>query len=391
MGGGDRFPIHPTVRRTGNSGGLYSTMKFRYILSLFPNLPFGKAWGWNRLVDGIRKRGFWGKSRMCLGIWLVLMVWGTSCDRPQVFRFTRFSMDTLVEYTVVAASGERARQAVEAAHREIRRIDSLFWEENPNGPVFRWNHSPGEMPLPREVAELLRRSLVYSRESGGAFDVTIKPVLDLYPFGREHPRPPSIDRITRRLSRVGWQFLKPDSGGVVRKAYPDVQVALGGVAKGYAVDRAVQVLRNQGIRQAIVNAGGDLYCLGNKAGRPWVVGVRHPRKSAEVIAVLRLQNRAVATSGDYQRFFWYQEKRYHHILDPRTGRPARKAQSATVVAPTTEQADALATALFVLGPRQGLKWIDRMPEIEAMVVDSAGTMHYSRGFQKYLYPKKEAF
>ncbi|NOX36845.1 MAG: FAD:protein FMN transferase [Calditrichaeota bacterium] len=335
-----------------------------------------------------------------IGLWVavVAVALQLSCDRSpspgrqaKVYSFTRFSMDTVVEYRVVARDRDQARQAVDAAHREIQRIDSLFWEENPSSPVYKWNHSPHGGMLPPEVAGLFRRSLRYSQLSNGAFDVTIKPVLDLYGFGQPgqvgrpaHPTPPSRSTIQERLPAVGWFRILPGNEGQFEKENPAVQVALGGVAKGYAVDRAIDVLRQHGIQQALINAGGDLYCLGSKRGRPWVVGIQHPRQPGAVVAVLQLQDRAVATSGDYQRFYVYQGNRYHHILDPQTGQPARKSQSATVIAPTTEQADAFATALFVLGARRGLAWIDQLEDVEGMVIDSSGVTHYSRNFQKFL-------
>ncbi len=314
-----------------------------------------------------------------------------SCDQARVYSFTRFSMDTVVEYRVVARDGVVAQQAVAAAHREIQRIDSLFWEENPSSPVFQWNHSPRGVELPAEVAALFQRSLQYSQLSHGAFDVTIKPVLELYGFDQPTPIPPSRSAIQGRLQAVGWFRIISGKADRIEKDNAAVQVALGGVAKGYAVDRAIHVLRQYGIQQALVNAGGDLYCLGRKQGQPWVVGIQHPRRPTEVIAVLHVQDRAVATSGDYQRFYIYQGRRYHHILDPRTGHPVRKSQSATVIAPTAEQADAFATALFVMGPQQGLSWIDQLNNVEGMVIDSAGVVHYSRNFQKFLLSRSNSF
>ncbi len=159
---------------------------------------------------------------------------------------------------------------------------------------------------------------------------------------------------------------------------------MGGFVKGYAVDQAIQVLRGDDIRNGIINAGGDLFCLGEKNGHSWKVGVRHPRQAGSIPIVLTLSNLAAATSGDYQRYYIFEGERYHHILDPQTGKPARKAQSATVVAETTAEADAWATALFISGPDEGIRLINRMKDVYGMIVDSSGSLHYSRGMQRFI-------
>lgn len=313
-----------------------------------------------------------------------------SCHRnPPVYTFTQLAMDTVVEFTIVAKNAREAARVAHKAQKEIARIDSLFWEENSASPVYRWNHSVSGTPLPAEVVHLLQRAYHYYQISHGAFDITIKPVLDLYGFERENPRPPLPENLQEWLPFVGFSHIIFTRNGQVIKQNKEVQIALGGIAKGYAVDRAVRILRQGGISAAIVNAGGDLYCLGNLKGRAWRVGIQHPRKAEEILGVLLLSDKAVATSGDYQRFYIFQGKRYHHILNPFSGRPVRTCQSSTVIAPTTEMADALATAAFVLGPKQGIAFLDSLPDVEGMIVDSVGQLHFTAHFQDYL--SKEIF
>lgn len=316
-----------------------------------------------------------------LSLLLVLSI--TACaDRHEetAFQFTRFAMDTVVEYTIVAPSQEKAQEAMHKAHEEMERVARLLWEEDEHSQIYALNHAHGTVTLDREAADFLRRTYAYYKASGGFFDPTVKPVLDLYDFHADAPVPPSPAAIREQLPRVGMQALQFDAANPERITSEHSTLTVGGVAKGYAVDRAVQVLREQGIKDAIVNAGGDLYCLGTHNGRPWVVGTRHPDDPTAIVDTLYVADHAVATSGDYQRFFMYEGVRYHHLLDPRTGRPARRARSATVIAPTTEQADAMATALFVAGDADGLALIDSLPDVEGMVVDSLGQMHTSRNW-----------
>lgn len=276
-------------------------------------------------------------------------------------------MDTMVEYTIVASSQREAFQAMMAAHDEIERVSSLLWEEDPKSEIRRLNEASGEVELSPEVYEFLARSLEYYRQTSGRFDLSIGPVLKLYPFDSEEPVPPSPAEIQAKLAFVGMDRLQFVAPG--RVARPDsLLLAVGGVAKGYAVDRAIEVLRSHGIEGAIVNAGGDLYCLGTNNGRPWVVGIQHPDDPNAVIDTLHVSDGAVATSGDYQRFFEYDGVRYHHVIDPSNGLPARLSRSATVLAPTTEQADALATALFIAGPEAGLAMLDSLENVSGMVL-----------------------
>ena len=276
-------------------------------------------------------------------------------------------MDTMVEYTIVASSQREAFQAMMAAHDEIERVSSLLWEEDPKSEIRRLNEASGEVELSPEVYEFLARSLEYYRQTSGRFDLSIGPVLKLYPFDSEEPVPPSPAEIQAKLAFVGMDRLQFVAPG--RVARPDsLLLAVGGVAKGYAVDRAIEVLRSHGIEGAIVNAGGDLYCLGTNNGRPWVVGIQRPDDPNAVIDTLHVSDGAVATSGDYQRFFEYDGVRYHHVIDPSNGLPARLSRSATVLAPTTEQADALATALFIAGPEAGLAMLDSLENVSGMVV-----------------------
>jgi len=298
------------------------------------------------------------------------------------YRFTRFSMDTVVEYTVVSTNQLTALKAVNAAHQTIVTLDSLYWEENPTSPIFQLNHATNSVVLPGSVYRFLQRVQTYWNLTHGLFDPSVKPFLDLYGFEQDSPTPPTPEKIASVRPFIGFQHFYFEPGNRVVKDAPQNAIALGGVAKGYAVDRAVAVLQRMGIAAGIVNAGGDLRCW-RADDDYWQVGIRHPRKQG-LLAVLKLQNAAVATSGDYQRYYFYQNTRYHHLIDPRTGEPGRLSQSATVIASTCETADAFATALFIMGANAGIAWLNSLDGVDGILVDSSGTVHTSQQIDRYL-------
>ena len=306
-------------------------------------------------------------------------------------------MDTVINYTILAKDKSEAREYMLQAQREIERVEHLLWEENPQSEIYRFNRSKQGIETSEEVYEFVRRARDYFwRESQldlsrthGVFDLTIKPVLDLYDFKAANPQPPEPMEIRKRLDYVGMESIRlegdPPSGEFfISKGQEETGIAVGGMAKGYAVDRAIQVLRRSGVHNALINAGGDLYCLGTKFSQKWRIGIQHPGKSDAIVEVLQISDEAVATSGNYQRYFMYRGTRYHHILNPDTGRPARKSQSATVIALTTEQADAWSTILFIRGYPDGIELLDKVEELSGMVIDSAGVPHYSKGFTSYI-------
>jgi FAD:protein FMN transferase len=291
----------------------------------------------------------------------------------QAFSFTQFAMDTVVEYTIVATSRLEARDAMLAAHAEVERVAALLWEEETGSDIYHLNRATGPHQVHAETYDFLLRSRDFSRVTGGAFDITIRPVLELYDFLDEATPPPRTRAVTARLQDVGIERLRFGPAHTVT-GDRGTRVAVGGVAKGYAVDRAVYVLRSRGIENALVNAGGDLYAMGMLEGRPWRVGIRHPDDPSEIVEVLEVSDAAVATSGDYQRYVMRGGVRYHHLLDPTSGRPARHVRSATVVARTAEAADALATGLFVAGPRKGFGFLMEVPGARGIVIGMDGAV-----------------
>lgn len=324
---------------------------------------------------------------------LLMIVLLPSRSRP--YEFTRFAMGTVVEYTIMAPDHETGRSAMQVAHREIERVEHLFWEKDTASEVYRFNRSSRGIQTTKEVHQAITRALAYSRKTRGAFDIAIKPANDLYDFDDPSPVPPSDEAIQRALANVGYRLVETSSSDdgrswFITKTVGEAGLVTGGFAKGYAVDRAAQALKGIGIRNALVNAGGDIVCLGRKNGKPWTVGIRHPRKDGAMIRILALSDRAVATSGDYQKYFMAGGTRYHHVLDPGTGQPSRQAQSVTVIAPTAEAADVWATALMVMGVDEGMPAAQAFSDIHVCMVDSAGTVHVSDGFGKFTASRSEA-
>jgi thiamine biosynthesis lipoprotein len=304
---------------------------------------------------------------------------------------TRVSINVYVGERTAADAGA----AVEAAFAEIERIEQIMSEWRPSSELSQLNDGAGGplRPLSEELFAVLKRSKEIAEATGGAFDPTFYAVGQLWKFD-PGSHPPTREAIKEKLPLVDWRSIELDpatrSG---RLARPGMKVGLGAIAKGYAVDRASAVLRERGFVDHIVEGGGDTYVSGTKNGKPWMVGVQNPgaklqregglqprQKQAVVLGALPSSDRSVVTSGDYERFFEYEGRRYAHILDPRTGWPvdaARSPQSVTVVAANAMDADAYCTAVAVMGPDTGMAFVESRPELGAIIIDHAGKVTIS--------------
>jgi len=273
--------------------------------------------------------------------------------------------------------------AIDAAVAELVRVEDMMtdWRES---PLTRLNDAAGEGPhaVPPELAKLVARALLVAEASGGAFDPTYKAFGQLWDLEATPPRFATDEQIAAARPFVGWQKVAVDLERSTITLPAGFALGLGGIAKGYGVDRAMQVLMDRGVEHAIVNAGGDLKALGKRLDLPWRVAVKHPRERERVLAVVPVSNTCLVTSGDYERFVEHAGVRYHHIIDPRTGKPSTGCMSATVIAPDAAFADAVATALCVLGPEEGLALIAKLPRTEALLVAQDGTVHRSPGLRE---------
>jgi len=303
-------------------------------------------------------------------------------------------MGTQVTITVYAPDRRTGQAAIDAAFQRMAEIEKRMSHYLPDSDVSRINAARVREPVKvsSDTFRVLLFSVAFASQTGGAFDITVGPLVQLWrKAGRsgEAPSPEALAR-ARRLVDFRQVFIHPAQPNVVEVRRAGIRIDLGGIAKGYAVDAAIETLRQRGIRAALVEAGGDLYGLGAPPGRPgWVIGVRHPRRLNQLLpSGLLIKDRAVCTSGDYERFVEIEGREYSHIVDPRTGRPASEICSATVIAPDATGADALATAVSVLGAGDGIRRIDQpdLPLVEAMVIRVVGNqieVRRSRGFARF--------
>ena len=289
-------------------------------------------------------------------------------------------MGTRVAVELWSEDAALAGRAMDEVIAEMRRTDELMSTYKPESQLSQVNAHAHERPVQvdADIIEVVERALAMSKLSGGAFDITYASVGYLYDY-RAHQRP-SEQQIAAALPGVDYRQVQVDrEARTIRFLRKGVRIDLGGIAKGYAVDRSIDQLRKLGIEHAMVNAGGDTRLLGDRRGKPWVVGIRDPRSEGRVVTRLPLEDEAISTSGDYERYFEEDGVRYHHILVPGTGRSARGVRSATVIGADATLTDALSTTVFVLGVERGMRLIAGLPGVEAVVVDDQGRIYYSDG------------
>lgn len=292
-------------------------------------------------------------------------------------------MGTRIQVELWHSNEVVGRTAASAVMEEMHRLDRLMSSYRPDSELSQvnLNAARGPVTVSAELLTLVSLALEFSDVTDGAFDITYASVGHMYDF-RQRVKPDE-QTLLRALPAVDYHHVQvDDENRTVRFIHPKVRIDLGGIAKGYAAERSVEILRRQGIEHALVSAGGDTRILGDRRGRSWNVGVRDPRQEGRVIAMLPLADEAISTSGDYERYFEEDGTRYHHIIKPTTGKPAGTVRSVTVIGPDATSTDALSTSLFVLGVRKGLTLVESLPEYEAVFVDHDGDLFYSDGFAR---------
>jgi thiamine biosynthesis lipoprotein len=300
--------------------------------------------------------------------------------RAEWFQREEAIMGTRVAVELWTEDAALAERAMAAVIDEMRRTDELMSTYKPESQLSQVNAHAYERPVKVDPAiiDVVTRSFEFSRLSGGAFDITYASVGYLYDY-RAHQHP-SGEQIAAALPAVDWRQVQVDpNANTIRFLRKGMRIDLGGIAKGYAVDRSVEILRGFGIRHAMVNAGGDTRLLGDRVDKPWIVGIRDPRNEGRMVTRLPLEDEALSTSGDYERYFEEDGVRYHHILVPGTGKSASEVRSATIIGPNATQTDGLSTTVFVLGVERGMELVSRLPGIEAVIVDKDGRIYYSDG------------
>lgn len=293
-------------------------------------------------------------------------------------------MGTSISVTVWHEQPSAARKAMQSVIAEMQRIDALWNPDLETSELYLVNHLAvtETVAITDELCRVLDKALYYSKLSNGAFDVTFASVGQYYDY-RQGIQPDEQLR-TKALSAIDYRLIDLDKENCT-VSFKDnkVQIDLGGIAKGYAVDRAIAILQKQGVLYANVSAGGDSRMLGDKQGKPWMVGVKNPRDDEALAVVLPLSDAALSTSGDYERFFvdLVTGERVHHILNPSSGTSSTGLSSVSIIGPQAFDTDPLSTTVFVLGIEAGLELVERLPEFDAILITSNGQLHYSSGLQ----------
>jgi len=313
-------------------------------------------------------------------ILLALLMLAALPARAEWLRREEAIMGTRCAVELWATDRARGEAAIASVLSDMRRIDALMSTYKPDSELSRVNAKAAEAPVvvSQELFDLIATSIQYSRLSNGVFDVTYASVGYLYDY-RAHQRPDDA-AIAAALPSVDYRQLKLDPAAhTIAFGRPGMRVDLGGIAKGYAVDRGIEILKKAGFDRAMVNAGGDTRIVGDRFGKPWMIGIRHPDDRDRVVLRLPLTDAAFSTSGDYERYFDENGVRYHHILDPRTGKSPHAVRSATLIADTALRTDGLSKTVFILGPEKGIEFIDSLPDVDAVVVGADGKVRYSKG------------
>jgi thiamine biosynthesis lipoprotein len=322
-------------------------------------------------------------STACAVLSLVLCGVGTA-RAEWIRRVTDGIMGTRITVELWAEDAAKGNQAIDAVLDEMRHIDETMSTYKPTSEVSQVNAkaADGPMHISKELFDLLTTARQYSEITEGAFDITYASVGYMYDF-RRHVRPDDAE-IAKALPAINYLHVLLDpKNQTVQFSQKGVRIDLGGIAKGYSVDRGIDVLKGLGYTRAYVGAGGDSRIIGDRFGKPWLVGVRDPRKGeGNVIARIPLVDAAISTSGDYERFFEENGVRYHHIIDPHTGHSASKVRSATVIGPNATRTDGLSKTAFVLGPDEAIRIYNKLDDIDAIIVKLDGTVVYSKGMQK---------
>lgn len=298
------------------------------------------------------------------------------------FKADRAIMGTAIHVELWHTNKKFAEQNIQHVLTEMHRIDSLMSPFKKDSELSLINKQAAKHPtkISLELFNLIQKSINISKLSNGAFDITFSSIGKFYDYRKKLK--PSKKEIAENLNKINYKNIKLDySKQTIFFTQAGTRIDLGGIAKGHAVDNSIKILQKNGIAQAMVSAGGDTRIIGDKGGRPWYVGIRHPRDKNKSAVILPLSQTAISTSGDYERYFIKDNVRHHHIIKPSTGDSARELRSVSILGSDSTMVDALSTTVFILGLNKGMKLISTLPNTEAIVIDNNGLMHYSAGLQ----------
>ncbi|QBF84736.1 FAD:protein FMN transferase [Shewanella maritima] len=277
---------------------------------------------------------------------------------------------------------QTSKQLIAEVKAELNRIEQSMSPYIASSELSMVNQKAAQktVKVSEELFKLLKQAQQIANLTQGAFDITYASVG--YHYDYRAKQKPNENTIQTSLDAINYRAVKlDDNSTTVTFSHPKTKIDLGGIAKGHAIKQAINLLKDAGVEHALVSAGGDTLLLGDRVGRPWLIGIKHPRAEDKTAVRLPLENEAISTSGDYERYFIEDGQRYHHIINPQTGDSARKVVSVSVIGPDATYTDALSTAVFVLGLQDGMNLVNRLKDFEAVIIDNQQTMHFSTGLQ----------
>ncbi|MDI6735568.1 MAG: FAD:protein FMN transferase [bacterium] len=328
-----------------------------------------------------RNFGFWildfGLKISLFTFYFLLFSFITGCGKPkQFFSKTQILMGTIVEIKIINEDPILAEETIKRCFERIKEIEDKMSVHNPESELSVLNRSAGKgMRVSKDLFYVIEKSLAYAKLSDGGFDVTIGPLIELWGFAEDKRRVPSRVQIAQKAVLVDYQQVKLNPRN--REVFLPIEgmkIDLGGVAKGYAVEEAMEIIKAAGIKDALVDIGRNIKVIGkNQYNKLWMIGLAHPRKVGEILSAFPLKgDMSVATSGDYEHFFIEDGRRYHHLLDPKSGYPTNLCVSVTIITPSAMIADILSTAVFVLGEVAGMELIEKLDTVEGVIVTDSG-------------------
>ena len=316
----------------------------------------------------------------------MLLAAGCHPAAPVKIQEVRPLMGTAVEMVLEGTDDARLRQAMDDAYREMTRLSDMMNHYNPQSAVSAINAAAGRQPVaaPPELMQVLKMARAVSERTHGAFDISVGS-LKGWRFNPENPAMPTPAQIRAQLPKVNYRdVILDEAAGTAFLKQSGMRIDLGGIAKLYILDAGMQVLKRNGVEHAMLNGGGDVEVMGTIRGHPWRVGIRDPRAPEKLLAAVELTRGFVASSGDYERYFTRGGRRFHHILDPKTGYPTQGPHGVTLVAEELEQVNGLGAAIMVLGATKGRELISQTPGLDGLVVDRDGNLWVSPGLEKRL-------
>ncbi len=294
-------------------------------------------------------------------------------------------MGSRFDISVVASSEEKGNKYIDIAITEIKRIEKLISSWDKHSETSKINHNAGIKPVKvsKELFDLINRSIQVSKITNGAFDISYASMDEIWKFDGTMTEIPSAEAIKKSVEKVGYKnIILNDNDQTVFLKHKGMKIGFGAIGKGYAADKAKKLLQEKGVRAGLINASGDLNCWGKQPdGQSWKAGIINPLNKNKIYSWFDIDNQAVVTSGNYEKFIYFDGKRYSHIINPKTGYPANGIVSATVFAPKAELADALATSIFVMGASVGIDLINQLKGVECVIIDDNNRIHNSKGIQ----------